>query len=162
VSRPFSIRKERGYETTEHPRDRRFGRWRPVLAELRSERAQARSQALHTLSKLKDSSAWPVITRSLLSDRDDEVARRHGVPPSSSCRRAGEGLVSCQPAGSRELSEADANIDGNKDTKASRGPKEFVFCSQHPFGGQLLLKQLPPNTGSLTPTGRRDHRPVFL
>jgi len=46
-----------------------------LLAELRSERAQARSQALHTLSKIKDSSAWPAITRSLLRDSDAEVAR---------------------------------------------------------------------------------------
>ena len=46
-----------------------------LVAELGSERAQARSQALHTLSKVKDSSAWPAITRSLLSDPDDEVAR---------------------------------------------------------------------------------------
>ncbi|WP_449224268.1 HEAT repeat domain-containing protein [Amycolatopsis pigmentata] len=46
-----------------------------LLAELRSERAQARSQALHTLSKIGDRSAWPAITRSLLHDADDEVAR---------------------------------------------------------------------------------------
>ena len=46
-----------------------------LLAELRSERAQARSQALHTLSKIGDPSAWPAITRSLLRDADDEVAR---------------------------------------------------------------------------------------
>jgi HEAT repeat protein len=46
-----------------------------LVVELGSERAQARSQALHTLSKIKDSSAWPAITRSLLRDPDDEVAR---------------------------------------------------------------------------------------
>lgn len=46
-----------------------------LLAELRSERAQARSQALHSLSKIKDAGAWPAITRSLLRDSDDEVAR---------------------------------------------------------------------------------------
>src|SRR5579863_10238180 len=46
-----------------------------LLAELSSDRAQARSQALHTLSKIKDSGAWPAITRSLLRDPDDEVAR---------------------------------------------------------------------------------------
>nr|WP_243707274.1 HEAT repeat domain-containing protein [Micromonospora sp. KC606] len=46
-----------------------------LRAELRSERAQARSQALHTLSKIGDGSAWPDITRSLLHDADDEVAR---------------------------------------------------------------------------------------
>ncbi|WCN84630.1 HEAT repeat domain-containing protein [Micromonospora sp. LH3U1] len=43
--------------------------------ELRSERAQARSQALHTLSKIGDRQAWPAITRALLTDADDEVAR---------------------------------------------------------------------------------------
>ena len=46
-----------------------------LLAELRSECAQARSQALHTLSKIKNADAWPAITRSLLRDSDDEVAR---------------------------------------------------------------------------------------
>jgi HEAT repeat protein len=46
-----------------------------LRAELRSERAQARSQALHTLSKIGDGNAWPAITRSLLRDADDEVAR---------------------------------------------------------------------------------------
>ncbi len=46
-----------------------------LRAELRSGRAQARSQALHTLSKIGDSNAWPAITRSLLHDADDEVAR---------------------------------------------------------------------------------------
>ena len=46
-----------------------------LIVELQSQRAQARSQALHTLSKIKDASAWPAITRSLLRDSDDEVAR---------------------------------------------------------------------------------------
>ncbi|MEV0040531.1 HEAT repeat domain-containing protein [Streptomyces sp. NPDC050804] len=46
-----------------------------LLDEVRSDRAQARSQALHTLSKIGDRRAWPAITRALLSDADDEVAR---------------------------------------------------------------------------------------
>lgn len=46
-----------------------------VRRELDSARAQARSQALHTLSKIKDSGAWPWVTRALLRDPDDEVAR---------------------------------------------------------------------------------------
>ncbi|MGN5635586.1 HEAT repeat domain-containing protein [Streptomyces sp. AC154] len=46
-----------------------------LLRELRSERAQARSQALHTLSKIGDRQAWPAVTRTLLCDADDEVAR---------------------------------------------------------------------------------------
>ncbi|MGK3201572.1 HEAT repeat domain-containing protein [Amycolatopsis sp. MEPSY49] len=46
-----------------------------LLAELRSERAQARSQALHTLSKIGDRTAWPAITPVLLDDADDDVKR---------------------------------------------------------------------------------------
>ncbi|WP_329114598.1 HEAT repeat domain-containing protein [Streptomyces sp. NBC_01465] len=46
-----------------------------LLRALRSERAQARSQALHTLSKIGDGRAWPALTRTLLTDADDEVAR---------------------------------------------------------------------------------------
>lgn len=46
-----------------------------LIEELRSERAQARSQALHTLSKVGDRQAWPALTRALLTDADDEVAR---------------------------------------------------------------------------------------
>ncbi|QTD96079.1 HEAT repeat domain-containing protein [Streptomyces cyanogenus] len=46
-----------------------------LLDEVRSERAQARSQALHTLSKIGDRKAWPAITPALLSDPDDDVAR---------------------------------------------------------------------------------------
>ncbi|MFE0725565.1 HEAT repeat domain-containing protein [Streptomyces rochei] len=46
-----------------------------VRRELGAERAQARSQALHTLSKIGDRSAWAWITRGMLRDADDEVAR---------------------------------------------------------------------------------------
>jgi len=46
-----------------------------LVAELQSPIAQARSQALHTLSKIGDKGTWPAITRSLLRDADDEVAR---------------------------------------------------------------------------------------
>ena len=46
-----------------------------VLPELRSPNPQARSQALHTLSKLGDARAWPAITTELLQDPEDEVAR---------------------------------------------------------------------------------------
>jgi HEAT repeat protein len=46
-----------------------------LVTELRSGRAQARSQALHTLSKIGARKAWPAITSALLHDADDEVAR---------------------------------------------------------------------------------------
>ncbi|MFA3877895.1 HEAT repeat domain-containing protein [Streptomyces sp. MMCC 100] len=47
----------------------------PLIREVRSQRPQARSQALHTLSKIGDRQAWPAITRAVLSDADEEVAR---------------------------------------------------------------------------------------
>ncbi|MGO3327467.1 HEAT repeat domain-containing protein [Gordonia sp. (in: high G+C Gram-positive bacteria)] len=46
-----------------------------VIAELGSATPQARSQALHTLSKIGDDSAWPAISRELLTDADYETAR---------------------------------------------------------------------------------------
>lgn len=46
-----------------------------LVDELRSEHAQARSQALHTLSKIGDRQAWPAITPALLADPDDTVAQ---------------------------------------------------------------------------------------
>ncbi|MFD6396833.1 HEAT repeat domain-containing protein [Nocardia sp. NPDC060249] len=46
-----------------------------LCAELESEGAQARGQALHTLSKIGDRAVWPLITPALLRDPDDDVAR---------------------------------------------------------------------------------------
>lgn len=46
-----------------------------LLAELHSPVAQARSQALHSLSKIRSADAWPAITQSLLHDPNDEVAK---------------------------------------------------------------------------------------
>lgn len=46
-----------------------------LLAELTSEQAQARSQALHSLSKINNRSVYPSIVGTLLRDPDDEVAR---------------------------------------------------------------------------------------
>ncbi|GAA4734776.1 HEAT repeat domain-containing protein [Modestobacter marinus] len=43
--------------------------------ELDSELPRARSQALHSLSKIGDGRAWAWLTRDLLRDPDDEVAR---------------------------------------------------------------------------------------
>ncbi|WP_327130581.1 HEAT repeat domain-containing protein [Streptomyces sp. NBC_01343] len=68
----FSVRETLTWALTRHPASHTVPR---LTDELRSERAQARSQALHTLSKIGDGRAWPAITAALLSDADDEVAR---------------------------------------------------------------------------------------
>ncbi|NED12126.1 HEAT repeat domain-containing protein, partial [Streptomyces sp. SID9124] len=68
----FSVREMLTWALTRHPRELTVPR---LIEELRSERTQARGQALHTLSKTGDRRAWPAITRALLTDADDEVAR---------------------------------------------------------------------------------------
>jgi HEAT repeat protein len=72
VEPDFFVRDMLTWALTRHPASVTLPR---LLREVRSERPRARSQALHTLSKLGDRRAWPAITRALLSDADDEVAR---------------------------------------------------------------------------------------
>ncbi|MEV0991737.1 HEAT repeat domain-containing protein [Streptomyces sp. NPDC049949] len=72
IESDFSVRETLTWALTRHPASHTVPR---LTDELRSERAQARSQALHTLSKIGDGRAWPAITAALLSDADDEVAR---------------------------------------------------------------------------------------
>ncbi|OKI94777.1 hypothetical protein AMK18_28305 [Streptomyces sp. CB01249] len=68
----FSVREMLTWALTRHPQDLTVPR---LVGELRSERPRARSQALHTLSKTGDRRAWPALTRALLTDPDEEVAR---------------------------------------------------------------------------------------
>ncbi|QES39573.1 hypothetical protein DEJ49_00040 [Streptomyces venezuelae] len=68
----FFVRDMLTWALTRHPVDLTLPE---LLGELSSEHAQARSQALHTLSKIADPRSWPAITKALLTDADDEVAR---------------------------------------------------------------------------------------
>jgi HEAT repeat protein len=72
VEPDFSVREALTWALTRHSPSMTVPK---LVDELRSERAQARSQALHTLSKIGDRRAWPAITRAILTDVDDEVAR---------------------------------------------------------------------------------------
>ncbi|GAA5082313.1 HEAT repeat protein [Thermocatellispora tengchongensis] len=72
VEPDFFVRDMLTWALTRHPSSMTVPK---LVDELGSERAQARSQALHTLSKIGDRRAWPAITRALLTDADDEVAR---------------------------------------------------------------------------------------
>lgn len=67
----FFVRDMLTWAITRHDAERTVSR---LVGELGSELPQARSQALHTLSKIGDPRAWPAITRNLLYDDDDEVA----------------------------------------------------------------------------------------
>ncbi|MFG3281251.1 HEAT repeat domain-containing protein [Streptomyces sp. NPDC048111] len=72
VEPEFFVRDMLTWALTRHPVSLTFPR---LAAQTRSERAQARSQSLHTLSKINDRRAWSVLTPELLADTDDEVAR---------------------------------------------------------------------------------------
>lgn len=72
VEPDFSVREMLTWALTRHPPSTTVPK---LLHEVRSGCARARSQALHTLSKIGDRRAWPVITPALLADPDDEVAR---------------------------------------------------------------------------------------
>ncbi|MGW2208721.1 HEAT repeat domain-containing protein [Streptomyces sp. NPDC001781] len=72
VEPDFFVRDMLSWALTRLPPDITLPRLRK---ELGSECGQARSQALHTLSKVNDRSTWGWITRDLLRDADDDVAR---------------------------------------------------------------------------------------
>lgn len=72
VEPDFSVRDMLTWALTRNDRETVVPR---LLRELGSEVARARSQALHTLSKIGDPRTWPAITTGMLTDPDDEVAR---------------------------------------------------------------------------------------
>lgn len=68
----FYVREMLTWALTRHPGDATLDL---LLAELQSDVPQARSQALHSLSKIGDARAWPAITTDLLQHSDPEIAR---------------------------------------------------------------------------------------
>lgn len=72
VEPDFFVRDMLTWALTRLPADRAVP---ALLAELASPFPQARSQALHTLSKIGDPRARPAVTAALLHDDEDEVAR---------------------------------------------------------------------------------------
>src|SRR5690606_9686747 len=85
----FFVRDMLTWALTRHPASSTVPR---LLAEAASDHPPARSQSLHTLSKIGDAAGWPVVA-SALEDPDDEVAR--------SAWRAAPTLV--PPGGEAEL-----------------------------------------------------------
>ena len=72
VEPDFFVRDMLTWALTRLPRDATVPR---LLGALESAEPQARSQALHTLSKIGDATAWPAVAGAVLHDRHDEVAR---------------------------------------------------------------------------------------
>lgn len=72
VEPDFYVRDMLTWALTRHPADLTVPL---LLEEAKSATPQARSQALHTLSKVGDPRGWAAVTREVLQDSDDEVAR---------------------------------------------------------------------------------------
>ncbi|WP_111765819.1 HEAT repeat domain-containing protein [Nakamurella deserti] len=72
VEPDLSVREMLTWALVRHDQDLTVDR---LVLELRSDILQARSQALHTLSKIGNRRAWPAVTRELLLHPDDTVAR---------------------------------------------------------------------------------------
>ncbi|MET8121489.1 HEAT repeat domain-containing protein [Micromonospora sp. NPDC005189] len=132
----FYVREMLTWALTRHPSALTVPK---LIDELRSKRAQARSQALHTLSKIGDRRAWPAMTRALLTDADDEVAR--------SAWRAAVVLV---PDG------AEPELAGVLSTQLGRGKRETQLSLSRALIalGELIMPTLRAATTNLDPLVR--------
>ncbi|CAD5997170.1 HEAT repeat domain-containing protein [Agreia sp. COWG] len=72
VEGDFFVRDMLTWALMRHPADLTVPR---LIEATTAEAAQSRSQALHTLSKIGDPRGWSAVTRALLRDADDRVAR---------------------------------------------------------------------------------------
>lgn len=79
-----------------------------LITELRSPVPQARSQALHTLSKVRDGRAWPFVSGDLLHDSDQEVARSAWRAAVVLVPAGGEAALATELA--RELGRGDLDL----------------------------------------------------
>ncbi len=72
VEPDFFVRDMLTWALTRHPSSQTVPR---LLDQLRTGEPQAKSQALHTLSKIGDPRGWSAISTAVLRDENDEVAR---------------------------------------------------------------------------------------
>ena len=120
----FYVRDMLTWALTRHPAELVVPR---LLGELESPVPQARSQALHSLSKIGDQSTWSAMTADLLQDEDDEVAR--------SAWRAAVAVV---PAGSEpDLAVLLAGELGRGDVEVQRSLSRALVAL-----GEVILPQL--------------------
>ena len=152
VEPDFYVRDMLTWSLTRHPASLTVPR---LMKELSSESAQARSQALHTLSKIGDPNSWSAVTTALLHDADDEVARSAWraavalVPPGEKSQLAqhlslqlGRGCRDLQLSLSRALAALGNAARPAIEKAAQRGTKK---TSLHALATQQLLDD--PDTG---------------
>ncbi|MGZ0147678.1 HEAT repeat domain-containing protein [Kribbella sp. WER1] len=136
-----------------------------VVAELDSANAQARSQALHTLSKLKDPATWPAITRQLLHDPDDEVRRTAwrtavGLVPAGAEQQLAKELATELGRGDRDvqlsLSRALVELGDAADEALAGGlASRKAKVQAHARATERLLRDPEANFGALLDEAKR-------
>ncbi len=129
-----------------------------IIAELDADAPQARSQALHTLSKLRDGRAWQAVA-SHLHDPDDEVARAAwrtaaGLVPEEQRSRLAEELTAELGRGGlevmRSLSRAFVEL-GETATPALEAAATGEGIAARHAGATLRLLEDPGSTFFLDP-----------
>ncbi|MFC5173725.1 HEAT repeat domain-containing protein [Streptomyces mutomycini] len=141
-----------------------------IRQELDSDCAQARSQALHTLSKIGDKAAWDWITRDMLHDADDETARTawrvavYLVPESEEkdltdelVTQLGRGNRSLQLSLSRALADLGDVVEPALE-KAAADPDPAV--AEHAGATRLLLKSRQADRDAATEKAKRAVTPA--
>jgi len=171
IERDFLVRDMMTWALTRHPASVTVPR---LLAETTSPVAQARSQALHSLSKIGDPRGWTAIGPKLLADTNDEVARSAWRAAVILVPEGGEGDLATQLAtqlgrGARDLqssltraisslgSQADAaleSVSAHRDpvvrlhAAATRytidNPEEGFESALFEAERMLLTEELPP------------------
>jgi len=129
IERDFLVRDMMTWALTRHPASVTVPR---LLAETASPVAQARSQALHSLSKIGDPRGWTAIGPKLLADTNDEVARSawraavilvpEGSEPALAAElvtQLGRGARDLQSSLTRALSTLGANADAALESVAA-------------------------------------------
>lgn len=137
-----------------------------LLFEVGADEPQARSQALHTLSKIGDARAWSLVTPELLSDPAPEVARTAwrlavGVVPDGErgrlaaelARQLGRGDAALQRSLSRALAELG---DDARQAVAAALAHEDAVVRAHALATDRLLDDPEATFDGLLEDARRE------
>ena len=120
-----------------------------LIAAASSNVQQARSQAFHTLSKVRDPRGWSAITSEVMADRDDEVARAAWrcaviLAPDEERQRVADWLSRELGRGDRELQRslsralADLGIDAEA-VLAAASASDVEVIRVHAIASQRLI-----------------------
>lgn len=160
----FFVRDMLTWALTRHPSSQTVPR---LIYEVGADEPQARSQALHTLSKIGDPRGWRAISSELLRDPDDDVARAAWrtaaglVPPGEEgelaealCSQLGRGTYDTRRSLSRSIAVLGDAAVGAVDARRDHGRREVRIHAA--VTAALLLDPEADVAGLFSEATRRD------